>query len=223
VSVEVGHSRPLPLGRKRLVWLLAVGALALSLLAAGVLLAVVRPPSGLVTPQPVAPPILAQVPDFAAVQQDGAALTRHDLLGSLWVANFFFTRCPNVCPALTSRMAGLQLVSGRRLPQLKLLSFTIDPEHDTPEVLRAYGTKYGADFARWSFVRAERSQLEGSITKGLLQALDMGDGKDLNTVVHSSYLVLVDRQARVRGFYRLSEASSIEAVMRDAEALARAD
>ena len=222
MSVESGQSRPLPLARRRLVYLLAVGAVGMSLLAAGVLIAVARPPSGSLTPRPSEPSVLAVVPDFTAVNQEGAVLGARELTGSIWVANFFFSRCPNVCPALTARMAGLQAVSGRRLPQLKLVSFTIDPEFDTPDVLRAYGEKYGADFGRWSFLRAERSELEGAITRGLLQNLDMGDRKDLNTVMHSSYLVLVDRQARVRGFYRLSEASSIEQVMQDAEALARA-
>jgi cytochrome oxidase Cu insertion factor (SCO1/SenC/PrrC family) len=71
-------------------------------------------------------------------------------------------------------------------------------------------------------VRAERAVLEGTLLKGLMQSLDMGDGKDPNSVVHSSYLVLVDRSSRLRGVYRLSEASSVEAVVQDAEALARA-
>jgi protein SCO1 len=222
VSVESGHSRPLPLARRRLVWLLAVGAVGMALLSAGLLIAVVRPPSGQVTPRPSEPSVLTVVPTFTAVNQEGAVVGLEGLAGSIWVANFFFTRCPNVCPALTAKMAGLQSVSGRRLPQLKLVSFTVDPEHDDPAVLKAYGQKYGADFARWSFLRAERTELEGAITRGMLQALDMGDRKDLNTVMHSGYLVLIDRQARVRGFYRLSEASSIEKVMQDAEALARA-
>lgn len=222
MSVEPGHSRPLPLARRRLVFLLAVGAVGMALLSAGLLIAVVRPPSGQVTPRPAEPSVVTVVPDFTAVNQDGQPAGLQALQGSIWVANFFFSRCPNVCPALTAKMAGLQAVSARRLPQLKLVSFTIDPEHDAPAVLRAYGEKYGADFSRWSFLRAERAELEGAITRGMLQSLDMGDKKDLNTVMHSSYLVLVDRQARVRGFYRLSEASSVEKVMQDAEALARA-
>jgi protein SCO1/2 len=208
--------------RKRLVWLLALGAVGVSLLSAGVLLAVATPPSGRVSPRPAEPQVLGVVPEFTAVRQDGAAFGSKELQGSLWAANFIFTRCPNVCPTLTAKMAGLQLVSSRRLPQLKLISFTIDPEHDTPEVLAAYAAKYGADPARWSFLRADRAQLEGALTKGMFQSLDMGDGLDLKRVSHSSYLVLVDRQSRMRGFYRLSETSSIEQVMRDAEALARA-
>jgi protein SCO1/2 len=222
VSVEAGHSRPLPVARTRLVWLLAVGAVGVSLLAAGVLLAVATPPSGAVSARPSEPPVLGVVPDFTSQRQDGVPWGRKDLEGSIWVANFIFTRCPKICPTLTAKMAGLQLLSGRRLPQLKLVSFTIDPEHDTPQALASYGTKYGADFARWSFLRADRSVLEGSLTKGLFQTLEMGDGADLNTISHSSYLVLIDRQSRMRGFYRLSEPSTMELVMRDAEALARA-
>lgn len=214
-------SLAMPEARKRLVWLLAVGAVSVSLLAAGALIVIMRPPSGSLTPAPSTPPVLATVPAFSATRQDGTVITEKDLAGKLWVGNFIFTRCPNVCPTFTAKMAGLQLVSGRRLPSLQLVSFTVDPDFDTPEKLLAYGEKYQADFSRWSFITAPKDVLDSTLTKGLLAPLDRGDGKDLKQLMHSSYFVLVDRQLRVRGFYRFSETSAIEAVMRDAEALAR--
>jgi protein SCO1/2 len=211
----------LPEARKRLVYLLATGAVGVSLLAAGLLIVIVRPPSGSLTPAPVEPAVLGAVPAFSATRQDGSTITEKDLAGQLWVANFVFTRCPNVCPTFTAKMAGLQMVSGRRLPQLKLVSFTVDPDYDTPAVLSEYGQKYQADPARWWFLTAPKAVLDATIAKGLLAPLDRGDGKDLKQLVHSSYFVLVDRQLQVRGFYRFSDTSAVEQVMRDAETLAR--
>jgi protein SCO1/2 len=227
MSIESGPSntpldvRPAPEHRKRLVWLLSAGAIGVALLSAGLLVLIARPPSGSLAARPDTPPVLATVPPFQATRQDGAPVTERDLAGSLWVANFVFTRCPNVCPGFTAKMAGLQQLSARRLPSLKLVTFTVDPEHDTPAVLSGYGEKYAADFDRWWFLNASVEVLEQTLMKGMLQPLDRGDMRDLNKVMHSSYFALVDRRLRVRGFYQFSDRSAVEAVMHDAEALAR--
>lgn len=164
-------------------------------------------------------PVLATVPAFEFVDQSGATRGSKELAGGIWVANFIFTRCPNICPKFTAKMAALQDKSAEAVPALKLVSFTVDPEHDTPEVLKAYGEKHGADFARWSFLQGPRPELERVIKEGMLQPMDMGDGKDLNTVVHGSYFALVDAQLRVRGVYRFSEPGTVDAVLKDAKVL----
>jgi protein SCO1/2 len=164
-------------------------------------------------------PVLSQVPPFAFVSQAGQPFGSSELQGQVWVANFIFTRCPNVCPKFTAKMGALQRRSAEALSQLKLVSFTVDPENDTPEVLKAYGEKYEADFSRWSFVRGERAELERVVRQGMMQPMDKGDGKDLNTVVHGSYFALVDGQLRVRGVYRFTEANAVDEVLRDAEVL----
>ncbi len=217
MSLETRHSVPglSPLRRPRLQH----PALWLALLALGVV--------GLVTWRIATPrassrvelPVLATVPAFEFVDQSGAARGSQQLEGELWVANFIFTRCPNICPRFTAKMGSLQDKSATELPALKLVSFTVDPEHDTPEVLLAYGQKHGADFTRWSFLRGERPELERVIKEGMLQPMDMGDGQDLNTVVHGSYFALVDRQLRVRGVYRFSEPGTVDAVLKDAKVL----
>lgn len=166
-------------------------------------------------------PVLSQVPSFDFVSQAGTPFGASSLQGKVWVANFIFTRCPNVCPKFTAKMGALQDRSATEAPQLQLVSFTVDPENDTPEVLKAYGEKHKADFARWTFARGERSALEKVVREGMLQPMDMGDGKDLNTVVHGSYFALVDAQLRVRGVYRFTEASAVDEVLRDAKVLLR--
>ena len=164
-------------------------------------------------------PVLSQVPAFEFVDQTGAAFGARELDGRLWVANFIFTRCPNVCPKFTAKMATVQDRSASVLPGLTLVSFTVDPENDTPEVLQAYAQKHHADGARWHFLRGERAELEKVVRDGMLQPMQQGDGVDLNTVVHGSYFALVDGQRKVRGIYRFSDADAVDALLRDARIL----
>lgn len=166
-------------------------------------------------------PVLSTVPAFHFVDQSGAAFDASALDGQVWVANFIFTRCPNICPKFTAKMGALQDRSNGELPQLKLVSFTVDPEFDTPEVLKAYGEKHRADFGRWTFARGAKPELEKVIREGMLQPMDWGDGKDLNSVVHGSYFALIDGKRQVRGVYRFSEPGAVDEVLRDAHILLR--
>lgn len=164
-------------------------------------------------------PVLSAVPAFSFVDQSGAPFGSASLSGKIWVANFIFTRCPNICPKFTAKMGTLQDRSRDQFPGLTLVSFTVDPENDTPEVLKAYGEKHHADFSRWHFLRGERAELERVIRDGMLQPMDRGDGKDLNTVVHGSYFALIDEKLQVRGVYRFSEPGAVDDVLRDARLL----
>ncbi len=164
-------------------------------------------------------PVLSTVPAFTFVDQSGASFSSGAMTGKVWVANFIFTRCPNICPKFTAKMGALQDKSAKDLESLQLVSFTVDPEHDTPEVLLAYGQKHKADFTRWHFARGPRPELEKVIREGMMQPMEPGDGVDLNTVVHGSYFALVDAQLRVRGVYRFSEPGAVDEVLRDARIL----
>ena len=164
-------------------------------------------------------PVMAQVPVFSFVDQSGAPFGSEQLDGQVWVANFIFTRCPNICPRFTAKMASVQNKSAELEPRLKLVSFTVDPAYDTPEVLKTYAEKYRADFSRWTFARGEKPALEKVIREGMLQPMDWGDGKDLNTVVHGSYFALIDGKRQVRGVYKFSEAGAVDEVLRDARLL----
>ena len=221
MSVETRQSTSLPKPRQRLVWLLVLGSVAVALFAAGVTLAIGRG-SGTTRESSFELPVLAQVPTFSAARQDGTTVTEREWAGSVWVANFVFTRCATICSDFTGKMADLQVLSERRLPQLKLVSFTVDPEYDTQERLTAYGKRYQADFGRWSFLNVSREALEKTVVPGLLQTLDRGDANDLGTVAHSSSFVLIDRGLKVRGLYGSTEGNALEAVLHDAEALSRA-
>jgi protein SCO1 len=218
VSIAPSHTGPIPEFKPKTPWfkrpLPYVALLGVALIALVVWRAI-GPRESL----KVELPVLSTVPTFAFVDQSGAPFTSESLAGKVWVANFIFTRCPNVCPKFTAKMATLQARSKEQLPALGLVSFTVDPENDTPEVLTAYGQKFEADFARWSFVRGDRPELERVIRDGMMQPMDKGDGKDLNTVVHGSYFALIDSKLRVRGVYRFTEPGSVDEVIRDARLL----
>ena len=203
--------KKLPLHQKPALWVGVLGVVLLSL--------VIYRATATRGSLKVQLPVLSSVPAFSFVDQSGAPLGSAQLSGKIWVANFIFTRCPNICPKFTAKMGTLQDRSKEQLPELTLVSVTVDPENDTPEVLTAYGQKFRADFSRWHFLRGDRPELERVIRDGMLQPMDRGDGQDLNTVVHGSYFALIDEKLQVRGVYRFSEPGAVDDVIRDAKLL----
>jgi protein SCO1 len=147
--------------------------------------------------------LLALLPEFRLEDHYGHPLTLAGLKGRIWVADFIFTRCGGACPAMTARMARLR----REVPdEVAFVSFTVDPAHDTPEVLARYAANFKAD-ARWRFVTGSQKDLYALSTDGFkLAAMEIplsqqkpgeGDGPFL----HSSKFVLVDRLGEIRGYY----------------------
>ena len=142
-------------------------------------------------------PELTAVPPFALVDQDGQAFGSDDLAGHVWIANFIFTTCPSVCPLLTTQMGNLESHLGHE--RLRFVSFTVDPERDTPEVLRAYAVAHGAQSERWSFLTGDVDAVRAAITEGL--RMRMGTRDDSGEIMHGSHFVLVDDRGTIRGFY----------------------
>lgn len=165
-----------------------------------------------------APPKLGQVPAFALTDQDGRAFTEQTLAKKTWVAAFMFTRCPTVCPRITQKMKQLQAKSGEKL---WLVSVSVDPEHDTPAVLREYALKNGAKLASWSFLTGDSEVIQKTAELGFKLAVE---GKfDANApdrgLLHGSHLVLVDGTGQIRGFYRTDDDAELERLLSDAEHL----
>lgn len=168
-------------------------------------------------PEPL--PELGTVPDFRLTGHDGQPFARASLLGRPFVADFIFTRCGGICPAMTARMAQLQRTLD---PRVRLVSFSVDPEHDTPEVLSRYARDFGAQ-PGWAFITGARPALHSLATEGFhLTAMeappDQAQGAD-GPFLHSGKFVLVDQQARIRGYYDSEEASEITRLVRDATRL----
>ncbi len=159
-------------------------------------------------------PVLGAVPPFTLTERSGRAVRAEDLSGHVWVADFVFTRCPDVCPALTARMAGLQQPLGASPDPVRLVSFSVDPVHDTPEVLRDYAARAGAR-DDWLFLTGPRDVVSALLRDGFHVAY-ADDGPPSSPITHSDRLVLVDRQLRIRGYYHGGESQDVERLARDA-------
>jgi len=167
--------------------------------------------------RPRALPVLGVVPSFSLTERAGTPLRSDDLAGHVWVADFVFTRCPDFCPALTARMAGLQKTLPPGSDPIRLVSFSVDPAHDAPEVLRDYATRAGARES-WLFVTGARDALAALLRDGFKVAY-ADDGPPASPITHSDRFVLVDRELRIRGYYHGTDPADLARLARDAAAL----
>ena len=170
-----------------------------------------------------APKPLYAVGEFSFTDQNGARFGSQDLQGQVWVAAFFFTRCPTVCPRITARMKAAGEEAKQQKIALRLVSISVDPENDTPDVLKAYATKNGLDLARWSLLTGDYEAIKGTTLEGFKIGLE---GKaDANApdfgILHGSHLVLVDKAGMIRGYYKSSDDAEMKKLLEDAAALGR--
>jgi protein SCO1 len=160
-------------------------------------------------------PVLGKVPPFQLTSQTGETFERKALDGHVWVADFMFTSCPGPCPRMSSQMHAIQTATAADTPDVKLVSFTVDPEHDSPEVLAAYGKHFLAQPGRWLFLTGPQNRLDEIGRTGF--KLNPVDG----SLDHSTRFVLVDRAARIRGYYASSDDGFPSRLLRDLRQLER--
>jgi protein SCO1/2 len=150
---------------------------------------------------PAPPPTLGTLPDFALTDQTGHPFGTRELRGKVWVANFIFTSCAGSCPLLSQKMAEVAR-RGRHLgPDFHLVSLTVDPERDTPELLAAYAARYGANPHKWSFLTGPMTTIQGAVVDGFKVGMGKEKVGDFWEIFHGENLVLVDRQLRIRGYF----------------------
>jgi protein SCO1/2 len=159
-------------------------------------------------------PVYSAAPAFTLTDQDAKPATEKQFLGHPWVADFFFTTCASLCPIMSSHMEQLQ----RTLPaDVRLVSFSVDPLHDTPAAMKAYAAQYHAEPGRWYFLTSDPKTLQSVISAmkiGVLPA--QGD----QPIQHDEHFVLVDAQGNVRGYYDSLVPARMTDLVRDANALA---
>lgn len=167
--------------------------------------------------------VYGAVPDFSLVDHTGATVVKDDLVGKVMVMNFIFTRCAAVCPVFSMRMRRVQDRTGDIAADLKLLSFSVDPEYDTPEVLAAYADNHGADPSRWRFVTGNYDHVRNVVAEGFMVAMDVVGEQPMGgpDIAHSEHFVLVDRRGRIRGYYDSRDAKRVERMLRDARRVMR--
>ena len=158
-------------------------------------------------------PVMWQVPKFSFVDQNGRRTTTTDLAGHVFIANFIFTTCTTVCPLITAKMALLQ----RRLerhPNLRFVSFSVDPERDTPEALKRYALAWRASETRWLLLSTTPSGL-----KDLASGMFVNVRPVENDIAHSNLFFLVDARGGVRGIYESDKNDALDRLVGDTEAL----
>jgi protein SCO1 len=162
-----------------------------------------------------APPVLAiNAPDFSLTDQMGRAVGTGDLKGHPWVADFIFTECTSACPLMSEHLAALQKSI---VPEVKFVSFSVDPDHDSPAVLLAYAKQYGADNDRWRFLTGDKTQVYAAVAGMKVSIVQPTTG---NQIEHDVHYLLVDGLGRVRGVYDSREPAEIDRLVRDANTLA---
>ncbi len=139
--------------------------------------------------------IAVSVPDFRLTNQQGELLALSDMAGKVWVADFIFTNCPTICPAMTQEMARLQ--SEFVAEPVYFVSFSVDPERDTSEVLSRYAKEYGADDRRWHFLTGEKEHIYELAKDGF----SLAAGHNGTELLHSTRFVLVAADGRIYGRY----------------------
>ncbi|MBI3029056.1 MAG: SCO family protein [Candidatus Rokubacteria bacterium] len=182
----------------------------------------------------------SDVPDFAFVERSGRRISRADLMGMVWIANFIYTRCTETCPLQSARLAQLQAEFAGE-PDLRLVSVTVDPDHDTPAVLSGYAERYRADPVRWLFLTGDKRAIYQLAREGFrLGVVDPDDHAQeerrlgwltptpalathgsKGLIMHSPRLVLVDRQARIRAYHRPDDKPSLDRLRENLKILLR--
>lgn len=163
------------------------------------------------------------LPDFSLIERSGKRLTLSDLRGKIWVADLIYTTCKDTCPLQSAEMARLQADLADRA-DLKLVSISIDPERDTPEVLSRYAERYHANPERWLFLTGKKQAIYNLAQEGFrLSAVPVSDDTEKNNhvILHSSRFVLVDGQKQIRGYYDSNDAEALRRLRRDVKTLLR--
>ncbi len=146
---------------------------------------------------------LYELPDFNLTERSGRTVRRDDLKGHVWIASFVFTRCGGPCPRVSLTMQGLQHDLEAH-PAIRLVTFTVDPEYDDPARLTSYADKFKADPQRWLFLTGQQKDMYALLANGFKLAAEQNEGvnrKEGQEVVHSTRLVLVDKEGHIRGYF----------------------
>lgn len=155
------------------------------------------------------------VAKFTATNQHGEKVSLSDYKGKYWVANFIFTSCDTVCPSMTGNMARLQkMIKDEGIKDVQLVSFSVDPETDTPEKLKSFADKYNPDYKMWDFLTGYKfSEIRELSIKSFASLLE--DIPDSDQMTHGTSFFLVTPEGKVIKSYKGIKASEMEVILED--------
>ena len=157
-----------------------------------------------------------RIGDFSLLNQNGNNVTQEDYKNKIYVADFFFTTCPDICPIMTGNMLYLQ--ENLKDTNVMLASFSVTPKVDTVEVLKEYSTLKGVDDSRWNLMTGDKKQIYDLARKSYLVAKAIPDGKN-HGMIHTENFVLVDRDKRIRGYYDGTNIEDMDKLLDDIQVL----
>jgi protein SCO1/2 len=167
-------------------------------------------------------PRLGAVPSFTFTNQLGQPFSTANLDGRVWVADFIFTSCPEICPRMTEEMAKLQTYLVNRALPVKLVSVSVDPTRDTPDRLLAFAGHFHARPEIWSFLTGPVQDVEDAVVRGFKQTMTREKDpaqQDGFAILHGTRFVIVDGKRQIRGYYDPNDGEAMARLRRDLSAL----
>ena len=158
-----------------------------------------------------------KIDNFSLTNQNGNRISQRDYQGKIYVADFFFTTCPSICPIMTNNMAYIQSKIMDD-PQVKLLSFSVTPEIDSVPQLKKYALEKGVNDKKWNLLTGEKKEIYTLARKSYFVVKEDGDGGP-HDMIHTENFVLVDPEKRIRGYYDGTDKAAMENLLADLKTL----
>lgn len=175
-----------------------------------------EPVSRVVDGETVVDTVYKTLPDFEFINQDSARVTGETFSNSIYVADFFFTSCPSICPIMHRNMLRAY-EKFKDHPEVMFLSHSIDTKYDTPAVLKDYAVKLGVDGPQWQFVTGSRESIYGIAPEYMVFAEE--NDQAAGGYEHQGWFILVDKDKHIRGAYDGTDTDQVEQMMKDMEVL----
>ena len=153
-------------------------------------------------------PILGAIPSFELTDNFGQKFTEENIAGKIWVADLIFTTCAGPCPIMSTEMRSVHKTYLEN-ENIRMVTITVNPDYDSPEVLTEYGKRYDADFTKWHFLTGEYENIQNLIGNGF----KMGDIEEI--VFHSTRFALIDPNMKIRGYYMGTENDDVKKLVGD--------
>lgn len=154
-----------------------------------------------------------KIPKFQLINQNGDTITNNDYTGKIYIADFFFTTCPGICPKLTKHMKILEDLYSNN-DQIKFLSYTVMPWHDSVSVLNEYGKRYDIKSEKWNLVTGEKEEIYRVARDGYFADNSFKAQESVNEFIHTENFYLIDKRGKIRGVYNGTLEIEIERLKR---------
>lgn len=158
-----------------------------------------------------------QIPNFHLLNQDAQPVSIAPFKGHILVTDFFFTRCEGICPKMTTQLTRVQ-EQFKNDNDVKILSFSVDPAHDNPHVLKQYAAMFNADSTKWTFITGSKDSIYHLAQKGFFLSAMEDQGRPLE-FIHSEKLVLVDKNGWIRGYYNGTDKDDVDRMITEIKVL----